>query len=97
MDLGVAWCRQSFDDNRLDNPRENKVRRATDFCCQVVQNDSTEEIVIAKISIAKSTSNNQEAFQIDGDDYSMGALLFAGAQTVAGSVVTMVAAAVMFQ
>jgi len=63
----------------------------------VVQNDSTEEMVIAKISIAKSTTNSQEAFKINGDDFSMGALIFAGAQAIAGSIATMVATAVVFQ
>ena len=87
MDLGAAMCRQDFDTNGLG---DIKVSRRN-FCCQMVMNDSTEEVVIAQLvsyGFFGKMSKNQETFQIDGDDYSMGALLFAGAQTVAGSIAT---------
>ena len=95
MDLGVALCRQDYDNNGLDFG--NKVRRDTDFCCQVVQMDADQEVVLAKISIARSVSSDQDGFQIDERDYSMGALLFDGAHTIVGSIATMVATAMMFQ
>ena len=44
MDLGAAMCRQDYDTN---TPVEKVSPRR--FCCQLVMNDSTEEVVIAQM------------------------------------------------
>ena len=44
MDLGAAMCRQDYDTN---TPVEKVSPRS--FCCQMVMNDSTEEVVIAQM------------------------------------------------
>mgnify|MGYP000350592094 FL=1 len=60
MDLGTAMCRQDYDNNGLDDIKVSKRH----FCCQMVMNDATDEVVIAQLVIYGwlGGTKNGEAF-----------------------------------
>lgn len=66
-DYGVAVCRSEYDVNNVAATQKY-------FCCQMLAIDG--EVGFAISTIGKATKNDQESFELEGSEVTMGALVF---------------------
>ena len=87
MEAGAAICRQGYDDNNIAEFQKK-------FCCQTLYDEANESVVWAWLH-AGYNPQDQAPVEIDGVEYSSGAEVFASANAVAASFMTMAAAATL--
>ena len=87
MEAGAAICRQGYDDNNIAEFQKK-------FCCQTLYDETNSAVLWAYLH-AGYNPQDQAVVDVDGVEVSSGAEVFASANAVAASFMTMAAAATL--